>query len=86
MNDTKRISFGYGRRGPRILKIEMPGGCVTIHRGLSAADTGAERIRVDIEADGERFSGEVPSWWIQGEAGRKGVCGWIEKGAARGAD
>lgn len=81
MPDMKSLSFGYSKRSgsPNVLKIETPGGMVIITRGLHESKTGRERIRIDIAADGARFSGETPWWFIPADSGRNGSVGWLEK-------
>lgn len=73
---TKRVEFGYSRRkdAPERLKIETPWGCVTLWRTPDG-----ERLRVDIEPNGERFAGEVPVYFRRGDISRFGACGFMER-------
>lgn len=84
---TKTISLGYSKRrgSATSVKIETPGGTVTVTTNLTAAN-GRERIRVDVEANGSRFAGEPRWWYIPGDGGVNGSCGWIEKEVTHDAD
>lgn len=79
-DDTKRVQFGYSRRkdAPRVLKIETPFGCVTVHGPLTTAK-GVETLRVDIEPNGERFAGEAPVYLRRGDTSRFGCCAFMDR-------
>ncbi len=80
----KRIEFGYSARkdAPDMLKIETPYGTVSLWRGLTATN-GRERMRVDIEPNGERFAGEVPVYLVRGDTSRFGACAFMERRTPR---
>lgn len=78
MNDrTRTIRLGYGKQRKTIVRIETPFGIITVQAGL-VADNGRDRIRVDVGADGDRYCGDPPKWWIPGNQTETGVCGWLE--------
>ena len=57
-------------RKSSLLHVEAPGCIVNIHPGLTDTD-GRAVVRVSIEADGDRYSGD-PQWWVEGVAGARG--------------
>ena len=67
----KRIGF-YSKQ-PRRLVIEAPGVMVTVHVGLY--DEGGHAVtRVDVTADGDRYTGD-DIWWADcGVPSRAGIA------------
>ena len=55
----------------QLLHIEAPGCIVNIDPGLTDSN-GRLVCRVDVNADGDRYKGDA-QWWIEGEAGNRGV-------------
>lgn len=67
----KRITVSK-RSQHEILHIEAPGCMVNIQHGLHDAE-GREVTRVEVIADGARYSSESP-WWVEGKPGADGMA------------
>lgn len=65
------------RSREKLLHIEAPGCIVNIQIGLSN-DKHSEVTRVDVTADGDRYSGD-PKWWARGDVNRQGGVVLVEK-------
>lgn len=76
----KRIEFGYSKRkgAPDMLKIETPFGTVTLW-SVPNPVRGRDRLRVDVQPNGERFAGEVPVYLVRGDISRHGLCTFMER-------
>lgn len=53
------------------LHVEAPGCIINIRVGLSRED-GCRVTRIDVSADGDRYSGDPPSWIEMNETGHLG--------------
>lgn len=60
------------RSRDKLLHIEAPGCIVNVQIGLTDRN-GRSVTRVDVYADGDRFSGE-PQWWVEGKRGKHGLA------------
>jgi hypothetical protein len=80
----KSISIGYPKQRTKELKIEFPGGMVTVHTGLTNRE-GQAVVHVSVTPDGQRFAGEVPwfAFW-NGTGVDGGGCRIIQQTPVKG--
>ncbi len=67
----KTVTIGYPRQQRKALKVEFPGGMVTVTTGLTNRK-GEPVVNVSVSADSDQFSGEPQHWAHWGETTARG--------------
>lgn len=67
MREMKTINISK-RSKYRVLHIEAPGCIINIRCGLTRSD-GCEATRIDVSADGDRYTGDPQAWIEIDESG-----------------